>query len=255
MTIDIHTHIWNTHLARVDEFIGKLDELAIDQACVLPIAPYMSNEDVARIAEGSNGRIIGWASVLPMAQTTGIPRTDPVDDLRHAVESLGLRGVKLHPMIQGFAMNDPGLVPVVRAAGELGVPVLMHTGPSNGRAGRIDNARIELLDDLAIMCPDTVLIAGHANPIVPATTYLARKHPNVYLEPSISWPRYAKLIPGLTAEAISHAGADKILFGTDFSLGNDDRVRAVHAMLEELDEADRELVRHGNAERILAATA
>lgn len=254
MTIDIHTHIWNGQFDKVDEFIGELDKLEIDQACVLPIAPYVTNEDIAAVRDAGKDRIIGWASVLPFGQTTGIPRVDPVDELRRAVEVLGLRGLKLHPMIQGFSLADPGLVPVVRTAGELGIPVLLHTGPSNGRAGRVDHARIELLDDLAIMCPDTVLIAGHANPIIPATTYLARKHPNVYLEPSISWPRYAKLIPGLTAEAVAHAGAEKVLFGSDFSLGHDDSVRSVQSALSELKADVRQQVEHDNAARILGLT-
>ena len=250
MRIDVHTHIWNDQFDRLDQFIGSLDELAIDRACVLPIAPYMRNEDMADLVERSNGRIVGWASVLPFAETTGIPRVDPVEDLRHAIEDLGLKGLKLHPLIQGFALNDPGLVPVVSAAGELGVPVLFHTGPANGRAGRMENARIELLDDLAIMCPNTIMIAGHASPLGPAS-YLARKHPNVYLETSITWARWCKLMPGLASMVTEHAGADKILYGTDFSIGRDERVTGLNAVLEELDPTDLEKISGQNAARIL----
>lgn len=250
MKVDVHTHIWNSQFDRVDEFVGSLDQLEIDMACVLPIAPYMNNEDIARIAEKAPDRIIGWASVLPFANTTSIPRIDPVEDLRHAVENLGLKGVKLHPMIQGFNLADPGLVPVVQAAGELGVPILFHTGPSNGRAGRIANAKIELLDDLAVMCPDTVLIAGHANPLGDAG-YLARKHPNVYLEPSIAWIRYCRLIPGLAADVVEHAGADKILFGTDFSLGKADRVTDMYKALSGIDASALDKIYAGNLLRIL----
>lgn len=250
MRIDIHTHIWNNQFDRLDEFIGALDELEIDAACVLPIAPYMTNEDIARLVERGKERIIGWASVLPFADTTGIPRRDPVEDLRHAVEVLGLRGLKIHPMIQGFAMNDPGLVPVVSAAGELGVPVLLHTGPSNGRAGRVENARVELLDDLAIMCPNTVLVAGHANPLSVAG-YLARKHPNVYLEPSIAWTKFCRLIPGLAEATVNEAGADKILFGTDFSLGREERVHGIDSVLSELEASNLAMIHGGNAKRIM----
>lgn len=250
MRIDVHTHVWNNQLDRLDEFVNTLDELEIDKACVLPIAPYMSNEDVADLAERADGRVIGWASVVPFAETTGIPRVDPVESLRRAVETLGLKGLKLHPMIQGFALNDPGLVPVVGAAGELGVPVLFHTGPANGRAGRLENSRIELLDDLAMMCPDTVLIAGHANPLGPAP-YLARKHPNVYLEPSITWARWCRLIPGLAQMVIEHAGADKILYGSDFSLGRNERVIQLDTVLADIDAADKTLIHGDNARRIL----
>lgn len=250
MKIDIHTHVWNNQLDRLGEFIGLLDEAEIDQACVLPIAPYMSNEDVADLVERADGRVIGWASVVPFAETTGIPRVDPIEDLRRAVEVLGLKGLKLHPMIQGFALNDPGLVPIVSAAGELGIPVLFHTGPANGRAGRIENARIELLDDLALMCPDSTLIAGHANPMGPAS-YLARKHPNVYLEPSITWARWCRLIPGLAQMVIEHAGADKILYGSDLSLGRIERVIDLDAVLADIDKSDLAMIHSQNARRIL----
>jgi predicted TIM-barrel fold metal-dependent hydrolase len=216
----------------------------------------MTNDDVAKLVEAAPERIIGFASVVPFAQTTSIPRRDPIEELRYAVGELGLRGLKLHPIIQGFAMNDPGLVPVVSAAGELGIPVLLHTGPANGRAGRIENARVELLDDLAIMCPNTVLVAGHADPLG-AAPYLARKHPNVYLETSISWARYCSLIPGLAKQAVELAGPDKVLFGADYHLGREQRVHDMLAVFAAagLAEADQELVFAGNARRVLGIGA
>lgn len=252
MRIDMHTHIWNNQFDRVTEFVESLDRFEIDRAAVLGIAPYMDNEDVARCVKQAPDRLVGFAGLHPFAETTGIPRRDPVDELRRAVEGLGLRGLKLHPIIQGFKMNDPGLLPVVQAAGELGVPVLFHTGPSRGRVGRIANAEISLLDDLAIMCPDTVLIAGHADPWGVAPE-IAAKHPNVYLETSISWPRYCSLIPGLAAQAIDIAGADHVLFGTDFSLGKDDRVREVDEVLTAASVSPESLAKvyAGNAAKLL----
>ena len=252
MKIDFHTHVWNTQLDRVDEFTDRLTALGIDAGVVLPIAPYMTNEAVAELVKRGCGKIIGFASVVPFAQTTGIPREDPLETLDRAVTTLGLRGLKLHPLIQGFALNDPGLVPVVSAAGDLGVPVLFHTGPANGRAGRIENGRIALLDDLAIMCPNTVLVAGHADPLSEAP-YLARKHPNVYLETSIAWAKWGKLIPGLVRQTVEDAGPDKVLYGTDFSLERDQRVRDTDEVFAAsgLRDDQLELVFAGNAQRLL----
>lgn len=250
MRIDFHTHIWNTQLERVDEFVEWLGKLHIDRACVSPIAPYMSNEDVATLVSRGNGHIIGFASVVPFGMTTGIPRLDPVDDLKHAVQDLGLKGLKLHPIIQGFDLANPGLVPVVREAGRLGIPVLFHTGPSFGRMGRMEHARVEKLDDLAIMCPDTIIIAGHANPMSDAPD-LARKHPNVYLETSISWSYWCSIIPGLAAATIERAGREKVLYGTDFSLGKEDRVTAMDEVLALLTPEDRSAIEGGNARALL----
>ncbi|WP_263118860.1 amidohydrolase family protein [Cellulomonas sp. RIT-PI-Y] len=252
MIIDLHGHIWNTQLDRTDEVVAQMDEVGLDRLCVLPIAPYMSNDDVAVLVAKQPDRFIGFASVVPFAQTTSIPRQDPIEELERAVTELGLRGLKLHPLIQGFSLADPGLAPVVQAAGRLGVPVLFHTGPSFGRNGRTDNGRVELIDDLAMMCPDTVIIAGHADPLG-AAPYIAHKHPNVYLETSIAWPRYCKLIPGLARDAIDIATPEKILYGTDFSLGKQQRVRDLTAVLDgaDLSDEEREMIEHGNAQRIL----
>jgi len=252
MRIDFHTHVWNTQRDQVGTFTQRLAALGTDAGVVLPIAPYMTNEFVAELVKEGDGRIIGFASVVPFAETTGIPREDPVETLGYAVRTLGLKGLKLHPLIQGFALNDPGLVPVVSAAGDLGVPVLFHTGPANGRAGRLANGFIELLDDLAIMCPNTVLIAGHANPLSDAP-YLARKHRNVYLETSISWARWGRLIPGLVRQVVEDSGPDKILYGTDFSIDRDQRVVDTNAVLDAsgLSGDDLALVYGGNAARLL----
>jgi uncharacterized protein len=256
MKIDFHTHVWNNQMDRIDEFVQTAAGLGIDASVVLPIAPYMRNEDVASAVQQADGHLIGFCSVLPFAKTTGIPREDPIETLRHAVEDLHLVGLKLHPIIQGFAMNDPGLVPVVSAAGDLGIPVLLHTGPANGEFGRIENARLELLDDLATMCPRTVLVAGHADPLG-AAPYLARKHPNVYLETSISWPRYGSIIPGLVKQTVDMASPEKILYGTDFSLGRDQRVHDMDAVLEQsgLPAEDLASIYGGNAERLLGLPA
>ncbi len=256
MKIDFHAHIWNDQLDRVGEYVAALDKLEIDRSVVLPIAPYMENRDVAKVVEEAAGRVIGFASVLPFAKTTGIPRVDPIESLREAIEDLGLSGVKLHPIIQGFALNDPGLVPVVSAAGDLGVPVLFHTGPANGEFGRIENARVELMDDLATMCPHTVLVAGHADPLG-AAPYIARKHPNVFLETSISWSRYGSIIPGLLKQAVELAGPEKVLYGADYHLGREQRVHDMDAVLSSsgLDEETLELVYRGNAIRVLGLDA
>lgn len=252
MIIDFHTHIWNTQLNDLETFIKGLDDNDIDKAVVAPIAPYMSNADVARHVERFPDRIIGFASVVPFSETTGIPRTDPADELRHAVEEMGLKGLKIHPLIQGFAIDDPGLVPLMAAAAELGVPVLFHTGPNMGRAGRTSNATIEKAEDLAIMCPDTVIVLGHADPLGVAG-YLAASNPNVYLETSISWPRRHEIIPKLAAQTIRTAGAEKIIYGTDFSIGRDHRIQDMNKMLDESDltEEERSLIESGNAKRLL----
>jgi predicted TIM-barrel fold metal-dependent hydrolase len=254
--IDFHAHIWNTHVDQVDEVVGQMDAAGLDKIVALPIAPYMTNEDVAKHVAAHPDRIIGFASVVPFAETTSIPRRDPIEELEYAVSELGLKGVKLHPLIQGFPLNSPGLAPVLHAAGRLGIPVIFHTGPSYGTNGRSAHGHAEFIDDLAMMCPETILIAGHADPWGDAP-YIAHKHPNVYLETSISWARRCLLIPGLARQAIDIATPEKVLYGTDFSLGREQRVVDMNAVLDGagLSREERDLIEHGNAERILGLSS
>ena len=48
------------------------------------------------------------------------------------VRSLGLRGIKLHPEYQGFFVDDPEGIAVVRAAADLGLWVVFHAGADIG---------------------------------------------------------------------------------------------------------------------------
>ena len=87
MIIDFHAHIWNTHVDRVDEVVGQMDEAGLDKIVALPIAPYMTNEDVAKHVAAHPDRIIGFASVIPFAETTGIPRRDPIEELEYGLSA------------------------------------------------------------------------------------------------------------------------------------------------------------------------
>ncbi len=86
MNLDVHAHIWNTQLDKLDDIVAEMDAVGLDRIAVLPIAPYMSNSDVAALVARRPDRLIGFASVVPFAQTTGIPRRDPVEELRYAVQ-------------------------------------------------------------------------------------------------------------------------------------------------------------------------
>jgi predicted TIM-barrel fold metal-dependent hydrolase len=240
MIIDFHAHIWADQTdSDVDDFIRAMDARGIDKAVVHAIAPHVSNDSLAGHVRRHPDRLIGFASVMPFAETSGIPRTDAIVELERAVGDLGLRGLKLHPTIQGFSMDDPGLAPIVSKAGELGVPVLFHTGPSRGRAARVKNSMIEHIDDLAIMCPGTVIVAGHCDMLNYGPAIVV-KHPRVYMDTTITWSRLCALIPGLGENVVSEVGSEKILFGTDANPTRLDRLSSGLDVLQKLNISDAE---------------
>ena len=89
----------------------------------------------------------------------------------------------LDPTRQGFLVNDPLAVPVLGRAGELSLPVYVHTGP------HLYGGPWQLVD-AALAFPDVRFIMGHAGATdfwndVPSAGKFA---PNIYIEGSFARP-------------------------------------------------------------------
>ncbi|WP_119154873.1 amidohydrolase family protein [Caldimonas tepidiphila] len=138
MIIDAHLH--TTGRERADEVLHAFDEAGVDIGVLL--APFLSegyslddpaslrraNEHLARLVQGHADRLVGFAVVDP--RDPGAPQ-----ELRRAVETLGLRGCKMVPT--GWYPYDDAVQPVFATARELGIPLLFHSGIFiDGRSGR-----------------------------------------------------------------------------------------------------------------------
>lgn len=138
MLIDAHLHC--TGRESSSDVLRSLDEAGVDIGVLL--APFLgqgfslddasslrrANAHLSQLVRGHEDRLIGFAVVDPR---------DPAaaDDLRHAVETLGLRGVKMVPT--GWYPYDDRVKPVFDVASELRLPVLFHSGIFiDGRSGR-----------------------------------------------------------------------------------------------------------------------
>jgi predicted TIM-barrel fold metal-dependent hydrolase len=109
------------------DLVQNLDQAQIDRAIVCPLKPRgydlrAGNEYVARAVHERPDRLIGFARVDPHLGDAA------AEELRHAVEALGLRGLFLHPWEETFRANAPLIDPVMRKAEELRVPVIIATG-------------------------------------------------------------------------------------------------------------------------------
>ncbi len=136
--IDAHLHCSGQEDS--DGVLRALDEAGIDMAVLL--APFLSpghalgdaaslrraNAHVARLVRGHADRLVGFAVVDP--------RDDhAAQDLRHAIEGLGLRGVKMVPT--GWYPFEERARGVYAVASELKLPMLFHSGIFiDGRSGR-----------------------------------------------------------------------------------------------------------------------
>ena len=208
------------------------------------------NDYVAQTVDSYPDVFIGFCSVDPRKGKAA------VEELERSVLSLGLRGLKLHPIHQAFFPDDPAFIPLFAKAEELGIPVLMHSGYAAAGANAPGGGGFELaysrpiphVDSLAARHPDLTIIMAHpAWPWIQEQVAVALHKSNVFIDLSGWAPRY------IPKELISEAGGrlrKKVLFGSDYPY-----ISPV-TWLEQFQELDirdesRPLILHDNAARIL----
>ena len=197
-------------------------------------------------ASGPTGRLIPFASLNPYVEG------DLAGRLEQLVLEQGFRGIKVYPVYQHHYTNDPRLYPLYAKAQQLGIPALVHTGSSVFQGARIKYGDPLHLDDVAIDFPELVLLMAHGGrPFwYEQAFWMARRHPNVYLEVSgLPGRRLLEYFPRL--EEI----AEKVVYGSDWP-GNPYLRRNIEAILDlPLGVEAKALILGGNAARLLRLEA
>jgi hypothetical protein len=201
-------------------------------------------------------RLVGYAGVLPY-------NDDGADFLRYCVDTHGFRALKLHPSIQQFYPDDRRIFHVIEETIKLDIPILVHTGavPIPGTASKYDNPIH--IDDLALIYPEAKIVMAHADPFS-ETPAIAAKHPNVYMDTTTTFARYARLIPGLAEETLRFMslcqpesntayGCGKTLFGSDANAAKGFRIAENLQPLQQLNlpEEEKAMMLGGNACKLL----
>lgn len=231
MIVDCHTHVGKPeHFS--EEFLSEMerswDEIIwgdqdleaheaamaeVDKAIVLAMdAPAVGmvvpNEYVADYV-ASHADLVGFGSVDPN-------RSDALERLRHAVNGLDLRGLKVGPIYQDFDPRSPNAMALFAAAMDLEVPVLCHQGTTFLSRARLGLARPHLLDDVAGALPGLTLWIAHlGHPWCDETMAVIRKHERMYADVSALHTRPVQLYFALRS-AIEYRVEHKLLFGSDF---------------------------------------
>ncbi len=230
---NVHTHAWNQALhfdratvreadisrgrpldltVRFDDFIT--DVAPFDRVIVFGLKGrltgyWVPDTFVADFVDQAPEKLVGFAGCDP---------TQPgyMDELTHAVEDLGLQGLKLGPIYAGFDPRDPRCDSVYEYCQAKALPIVFHTGTTFNRAAPLGVSRPWLFDEVAIRHPELRMVLAHlGHPFYGECLAVIRKHPNVYADISAlfyrPWQFYNMLI---TAQ--EYKVTHKLLFGTDY---------------------------------------
>jgi predicted TIM-barrel fold metal-dependent hydrolase len=261
MLIDFHIHAFSDEIAEralktlinnahipcytngtVSDTRRLLAEQGVDYGVLLPIATKLSQQSKLNTwaAEQAGGSIIPFGTVHPDAP-------DVVDEL-HRIQSLGLKGVKLHPDYQGVFLFEEKMTSVYRVCEELELPIIIHMG-HDPVSPKIRRAMPYHLIAINETFPKLKIIGAHLGGMYAweeVLHYLCGRK-NIWFDTSYLT---GEIDTALMTAIIKKHGADKILFGSDCPWHTPQSEQELIELLP-LSEADKELIYWKNAAELL----
>jgi len=235
--------------------LKNMEAGGIDRTVMVNFAPpkiiHQNNIWTLESAKKSEGKLIPFVSFHP--EMDG----DLTEHLEYYIEQ-GAKGIKLHPMAQGFDVRDERLDDLFRICNDKSFPILIH-------CGRVSNARLNQYSDYECILPIIqkyhelpVILAHMADGNAERCLEVSKKYNSVYFDTSIvitgypeilnvnepSWPDDMEVV-----SIINEIGAEKVVFGSDFPWGSPihDLKRIMNL---KLDYSQKELIFSGNAKRL-----
>ncbi|MFC1697282.1 amidohydrolase family protein [Nanoarchaeota archaeon] len=265
--IDFHTHLSKydqrgpIKSARAKDLLRYMEKYNVEKAVVLasyfPHHKYkkngMTNDDLLKRVSGKD-RLIPFGSLNMEEFSKG------GYDLERMIVDKEIYGVKLYPGYQHFYPDDlKEFGMFYQLCEHQNVPVLLHSGSSNGKGSLLKYSMPILLDEVALEFPKLKIVIAHmGNPFFDQTKELVHRHDNVYTDLSGLFFSGRKSIekqieyyrPKLL-DFIDYVNAvDKILYGSDFPVETmEDSIAIVKSL--GLTKKEEEKVFYKNAERLL----
>lgn len=170
---------------------------------------WVPDEYIAEFVARAPEKLVGFASCDPTQDRY-------LEEFKHGIEKLKLKGLKMGPVYAGFDPRDTRCDPVYTYCQENGIPVIFHTGTTFNREARLAFTRPWLFDEVAIQYPELRMVLAHAgHPWSGECLAVIRKHPHVYADISAlyyrPWQFYNTMII-----AQEYGVTHKLLFGTDY---------------------------------------
>ena len=234
MRVDVHTHVWPDKIAEavlqsmvdlfgyaavgintVDGIKAHMREAGVDKSIVLGVA--MRADQVRRTNDWlisiQDEMLVPFGAIHPGFE-------DKAGEVRRLREN-GIKGIKLHPMMNSFYPDAPEMLPVYEEMGESMV-LEIHSGRfAHTPKGEPIFAAPERIANVARLFPRLKIIALHLGGFYmldEAERYLIGKE-NVLID--TTWPPSLREVAAETlTRIIDKHGSHKVCFGTDFPLAS-----------------------------------
>ena len=214
---------------------AKTDRFIVQSVATSPHQVSSINRFIAGEVEKGKGKFIGLGTLYPGSEN--------LERDFEEVLSLGLHGVKLHPDIQNFKIDDYRCLKIYELCEKAHLPILMHTGDS-----RYDNSNPNRLLPVLDIYTDLVIVGAHFGgwSIWEDASKLLCGTPNLYVDcsSSFNWLSDEKI-----REIIDRYGADRVLYGTDYPMGSP--CSEIERFLSlGLGDGEKRLILSGNAKKV-----
>ncbi len=222
-------------LAKEGEKAG-ISHFLVQSVATTPRQVSSINRFVAESVEKSDGKMTGFGTMHPDSE-------DLERDIKELI-SLGLKGVKLHPDIQNFKIDDYRMLKIYELCERYKLPVLMHCGDS-----RYDRSNPNRLVPILDIYTDLTVIGAHFGGYSmwdeAAEKLSGYKH--FYVDTSST---LFTVPPNKAKRFIEVYKADKVMFGTDYPLWNP-KEELERFMQINLSEKERKKILFDNAAELL----
>ena len=256
MLIDFHTHVYPEKIAQKGvQYIGDFYDLPMSEKGTL-----VHLKSVAKASGTTHVVLLGVAVKPEVVEsinrftasmldefTFGFGTIHPdfpnkKEEICHCLE-MGLKGIKIHPDMQKFNIDDPRMMEVYELLSKKGAPIMIHMGDD-----RHDHSHPARLRRVLQMFPQLQVCAAHfgghtmyetARENLSDTSCIMDISSTLMFMEKEQAERY-----------INHYGAERLAFGTDYPIW--DPVREVRRFLSlNITEEQKEQIAHKTAERFL----
>jgi predicted TIM-barrel fold metal-dependent hydrolase len=212
LIIDFHTYLghdpFGDYAQSADELVATMDQNDIAMAVVAQLVDTPGPvPDANQALEAARRRFPH--RLIPFARIDPRYGDRAVAEFESAVDELGFRGLVFNPVSTNSLAYHRGVHPLMRAAADRGVPVIIP-------AGHAYLGLPEQIARLAALIPELAVIVGHMGAAQHAVRAieLATEHPNLFLETSLQQSTHRLPL------AVDKVGADRVLFGSAAPYGH-----------------------------------